>query len=531
MQNTTTTNRLAQFFNDYFFLLILLPVFVYFKLPHLNYPFYWDECWPYASAIQRLYDHGPSLMPNAIDPDYSRGHPMLFHFLAASWMKLFGRSHTVMHAFPLAIAVTLLIAVYTVGLRLFHKKVAILASLLVAFQVMFFVQSSFLLLEIFIALTGLLSIYCYTKRKYLLTALLLTALFYTKESGLVVGVVLGLDALRLFFDKKESWRTRWLNILSVAIPFFLIALFFIVQKVLLGWYIFPFHATLIDKSIGSFINKMKGCVGIVFINDLRYYLFLLLALLGIIAARLRKDWRYATVALPFLFGFALFQLTFGIKILLALFTVLFYASLLWGVRQVLKTIVLNAVQQKLIVLLTAFILLFFMFSSINMFIARYLIITLVPVLLITSVFIYHFSHAIAARVIYPVTVLIAGILCFAFYKDKGVADTNLGAFNAMRVQQHLVAYLEQHELYDQEIGTNAYLERMHLTDPYTGFLKSDRIFSKVHWEILDDTQVAIFSNIEPDYQYDALKANPSFKRVYRVAVGEAWGEIYVKAGK
>ena len=69
---------------------------------------------------------------------------------------------------------------------------------------------------------------------------------------------------------------------------------------------------------------------------------------------------------------------------------------------------------------------------------------------------------------------------------------------------------------------------MQLSDPYTGYLKSDKTFSKVHWEILDSTEVAIFNNIEPDYQYEKTKASPSFKRIYKVQKGKVWGEIYLR---
>ena len=93
-------------------LFIILLVFVALKIPHLHYAYFWDESWPYAPALRAMYLHGPGLMPNAIDPELSRGHPLLFHALAATWMKIFGTSHVSLHSFALLISILFLIFIY-----------------------------------------------------------------------------------------------------------------------------------------------------------------------------------------------------------------------------------------------------------------------------------------------------------------------------------------------------------------------------------------------------------------------------------
>ena len=86
-------------------LFLVLAIFIAVKLPALHYPFYWDESWSYAPGVKLMYLHGPSLMPNAIDLFYSRGHPLLFYASAASWMRLFGDSHISQHAFCLFLSI------------------------------------------------------------------------------------------------------------------------------------------------------------------------------------------------------------------------------------------------------------------------------------------------------------------------------------------------------------------------------------------------------------------------------------------
>ena len=90
---------MTAFVKKYWVLLLVLLVFVIFKIPHLFYPYYWDESWPYAPAIREMLHHGISLMPDAVNPELSRGHPLFFHAIAALWMKIFGSSHFAMHSF------------------------------------------------------------------------------------------------------------------------------------------------------------------------------------------------------------------------------------------------------------------------------------------------------------------------------------------------------------------------------------------------------------------------------------------------
>ena len=187
------------FLKDRLFLFVLLIVFICLKIPHLTLAYYWDESWPYVPAIFQMFARNISLLPGAVDPVLSRGHPLMFHALGAAWLHLFGTSHLSFHSFALFIAVCCLILVYEAGLRLFNKQTAMIASLLLATEVLFFVQSSLVLLELFIGFLAFAALYFYATRRFLITGIVLTMLFYTKESGMVLAGVLGIDAVIRFF--------------------------------------------------------------------------------------------------------------------------------------------------------------------------------------------------------------------------------------------------------------------------------------------------------------------------------------------
>ena len=279
-------------------LFVVLILFIAVKIPALHFPFYWDESWSYAPGVKLMYLHGPSLMPNAIDLFYSRGHPLFFYAAAAAWMKIFGDSHIAQHAFALVISVCLIASVYEVCLKIFNKRTAIISLAILPLQVMFFVQSTFLLPEVLIGLLILLTLYFYTQGKYLLTFLFGSMLLLTKESGMVLGLVLGIYAAANLLNRKELISDRIKSVLSILGSGLVIGAFYLLQKKLNGWYLFPEHTRLILWDWGNFWNTFKYTLEVLFYHDMRYHLFHLLLLLAVITAVHFKDIKYATPLLP-----------------------------------------------------------------------------------------------------------------------------------------------------------------------------------------------------------------------------------------
>jgi len=511
-------------------LFLVLVVFILCKIPHLFYPYYWDESWPYAVAIKDMYTHGISLMPSAVDPELSRGHPLFFHAIAALWMNIFGASHLSMHSFALSISVLFLVAVYEVGFRLFNQQVAVLSLLLVATQVVFFVQSSFVLFEMLVAFLAFLSLYFYIRGKYFLTILCLSALFYTKESGLVMGIVLGIDAIAGLFNKTNEWRRRLLSLASIVIPCMLIGIFFMLQKHIRGWYIFPFYNDLIEHRWASFwYNFRRNSLRNIFHDQLNYSYFILFLGVSLVAGVKNKNLKYLAVFLPAFIIYCVIDDHHSVTIYGIAFFLLFAFSvvvMLYALKQL--RVYRAAVEERWVVLSCSFIFCFFCFSSMNFFTFRYLLPAIVLLFFFIAVIIDKFIDRSYPVLYYPALLLILLIGFFSFKKDNDYGDTHLKAFYGMDVQQSVVDYLEKKNDYDKIIGTGSFLESQHLINPATGFLHTGKAFKNVSWYIDRKTDYAIFDNLEPDNRYNDFKKDTGFHLVYQYQKGEKWAEIYYR---
>lgn len=507
----------------------MLCVFVVLKLPHLSYPFYWDESWPYASAVRALATHGPSLMPNAIEADLSRGHPMLFHFFAALWVRLFGTSHVAMHTYPLLVSVLLLIAVYEIGLRLFGKKVGLMGVVLVALQEVVFVQSSLLLPEVQLALLGLLSLYLYATERYLYAGIALFMLFFTKESGVALGLVLGVDGVVSIFRRDRVWKMVAHKLLCVIAPTLLLGGFFLLNKHYHGWYIFPFHAQVIDHDWKHFWYKFRmGCMTDQFYTGYKYYYYLLLGVLAIAAYIKDRNWRYFGILIPILFGFYMLNDLRAGRILPSVpFFILFVIS--WGTALWMlahRSMFPQPQQRRFIVLTGWFAVCFIAFSTMNYYTYRYMMVSIIPMLVVTAALFGRVTDALHARLHYLCLACFGGVAYITISTNKGFGDTDLGAFDAMDVQQHVVTYMEQNGYQDKALCVPSFVEQQHFLDPRTGFLAGSKKFKDVQWLHDEHTDFALFDNIEPDNRREIIMKYPPYKLVYSYKKGEVWGEVY-----
>ncbi|OSZ78653.1 hypothetical protein CAP35_10505 [Chitinophagaceae bacterium IBVUCB1] len=521
------------FLKNRWLLIIVLLVFTILKLPHLSYPFYWDESWPYASGVIRMYEHGPSLMPGAIDGELSRGHPLMFHFLTSLWMKVFGTSHIAMHTFPLFIAILFLIAIHEAGLRLFDKQVAAAALLLVAFQQIYFVQSSFVLLEVLLAFLAFVSVYFYVTKRYLLAAIALTMLYYTKESGMMVGLVLGIDAIIGLFGKQKPAKEKLYGILALGTPIIAIALFFVLQKQVSGWYVLPLYSNGLEESWPAYYEKIRSASKVCFRDDLRKYFFALLLLLSVIAAiKNRKPAMLSMfIALPVV---ALLcsdsyhwllpnYLTVSLLPVVLLFVV--YAMFL-------ITGYTNTLQKRFVLLQICVVIVFFYYTAINMFfIDRYLLLAFVPVLFIATIYLTSIVRKINPKLFVPVLIIVLAIEAYGYKKEIGLSDAKIGAFDGLYVQQASMDFIEKNNWKNKYISVYENLQMLRLTDTTTGFINDNTPYKKVLWGIKPETEIVCLDNIENNRAVDSstsLKLDTNFKLVFRTQKGIAWAEVYLK---
>lgn len=474
-----------------------------------------------------MYHHGVSLMPTAIDGELTRGHPLFFHAIAALWMNIFGDSHIAMHSFALLISVLFLVAIYEAGLRVFNQRTAVLATILAAVQVVFFIQSSFVLFEMLVAFLCFLSIYFYVRERFILTALCLSALFYTKESGLIAGFVIGIDALISLFDKKYDWKQKLSRCVAVAVPCLLIATFFIIQKHIRGWYILPLYNDLIPHKWDSFwYNLNVLAIHSTVVRDLRHCYFILVLVLSVLVTIRKKDYRYLVIFLPFIaFYFCIdgetVHILSGVPFFCLLIISMVAALYVFTKLRVFQ----DEKQTQLITLFCAFVFCFLCFSAMNFFTPRYMLAAIVPLLFIAAALIERFTTLTWKILFYPSLLIIFTVAFFAFKDNKEFGDPDPRAFDGLEVHEKVVEFFEQNKYYDRAIG-GTFLETQHLINPATGFLRTDRYFTKVRWEIDQNSEFAIFDNLEPDYRYPVFNRDSSFTLVFRHQKGKAWGEVY-----
>lgn len=522
---------LAQFMLERLGLFILLVFFVLFKIPHLSVPFYWDESWSYAPGLQLMYQHGPSLMPNAIDTFYSRGHPLLFYASIASWMRLFGASHFSMHCFALFLSLALLIATFEVCRNLFNIRVAYSAATFLAVQVAFFVQASMCLPEIMVALLVLVSLYFFIAEKYLCLYLALAALLFTKESGAVLGIILGFAAFIELFNRKISWNGRVKKFISVALAGLSIGIFFLLQRKINGWFLFPEHTGLIKMDFGLFWGKLISSLNFLFNDDKRYWVFRLLAVGAVIGIFYKKKFLSIPIIITTIIFWAMFnnKLSFLPDRLMFVLIVLLFLSVLAGIIMSSKYEGTIHNISRFSTYSIAFFVLYLCFCGINFFTTRYLLCLLPIIAILISMFLDIFLKQWQFKPLWlliPVSFLVIGIR--GFQKDSSWGDLHLQAYNAMAVQQKVIHYLEQHDYFDRMIGVQSFQTAEHLKKPLTGMLSTGKTFKKVRWDIDGATELAIFDNIEPDYRYEEIKKDPSFYRILRVQSKEVWSEVYAR---
>lgn len=510
-------------------LILVLILFCIAKYPHLSYPYYWDESWPYAPAVEQMYQHGPSLLPSAIHQDLSRGHPLFFHAAAAVWANIFGLSHFSMHSFALFISLLFLIAIYEVGLRLFNMRVAIMSLLLVCTQLVFFIQASYLLLEVLVALLAFMSLYHYIKGNYLQLCIYLCALFYTKESGLIMGFVLGVDALaQLRHYRSTGAAVHVKRLAAIGIPCIITALFFIIQKQTHGWYVLPLHADLARVDWIHFWHNLSKLVadGTFARNYRQFYYALVLAVL--VYAAIKQKW-YGLFFLPVTAVLIYFmydkQDFIGSILHLIGFLIAIWASVYFMSR---PAIFPNVLQRRFVLLAGCFFVCFTLFSSFTFYTSRYLIISIVPSMCLLAILADRMTSITLPRLFYPLLVGMMGVSALAYKNNDGFGDTDLGCFDAMDVQKGIINYLEDHNYYDKKIATSGFLETQHMENPATGYLRGKRTFTKVQWGIDLWNLLIVFDNIEPDIRYSKTVNDTNFVRIYRIDRGTRWGEIYAR---
>ena len=518
---------MINFKSKYLPLVFIVLAFIVAKIPHLSDPHYWDESWSYATAVQKMYEKGPTLLPGSIDVDATRGHPLLFYAAAASWMKVFGDSLPSKHAFGLFISILLLITVYWVAYKLYNVRVAIIATILFASQIFFFVQSSMLLPEVMVTLFFFTSVYFFVAEKYVALAVSLTLLYLTKESGLVAGIVLGIAFLVSLFSKENSNQEKLKMFLALLFPGLIIVTFYVIQKAQYGWFFFPQHMGLIEAKLNVFLAKFQALLSVIIIDEKRKWLWMMMGALAAFCFIRKQEVKWLLYITPMAIVLFFIKASHFNFLINAIFTIVFILFILLICFQYGRKTSRNDHQNRFIILAALLSIAYLVFCSINFYTVRYLLSPLLFSLLVFAVWLDLIIKNLNFKLYVPIAIIFVALSTQSYLKNNNTSDTGLGTYTALAVQKDIIDYLESIKAQNSQIGVGAFVQRTNLQFAACGFIKNqDETFQHVRWDIDGQTDYALFDNLEPDSRYEAIKNDPNFELVHEVTKENVWAAVY-----
>lgn len=253
-------------------LLTLIIGFIAYKWPYLELPYYWDELGVYANGAITMAQQKISLAPNALQPHISRGHPLLSYAIFAIPYRIWGITPMVGHLAALSISVTLLISMYLFAKRFYSSWVGVLAVGILSCQALFLVQSGLVLPEVLLTLFSIWALYSIASSRYVLFAITASAALLVKETAIILPVVAICVELVSMLRTKKSLRPSIIKAIGIIAPFATYAIFLIIQKQQNGWYFFDVHTDSIDTSILAIAKKLYNYCSFLFWEQGRYWI-------------------------------------------------------------------------------------------------------------------------------------------------------------------------------------------------------------------------------------------------------------------
>ena len=491
---------------------------------YLNRAFYWDEAWVYAPALRVMAENGPSMLPDAIPEFYSRGHPLLFHFLGGSWLSIFGYSFVSYHVFGLLISIIFLFVVYFTFKEWGGNVIAIISVLLVGFNKTFFAEAANVTPEVLLALFGFLSIKYFIKFNGPLYFLFSAATVLTKETGIIVPAVTCLSFFTTtLIQKKPVFSIPFLKRGFILVsPIFIFILFMFIQYRFKGWFLFPEHTGMIQSSFPAVLSKFREIIKWIFIVDFRFLISAVI-LYGIL---LKYSWRSNSFYFIFsaIISFLILIHVDSDHLVLFIVGIIFLSFTLW---KIFENNMAEANTNKLNIYLTngIFILIYLIFTSMNYFTIRYLIL-LLPFCLFLLIIISHNLLQEQIRVFYFISILtICLSITFNFRHNTVGSLINQNDYTELRSE--LIKKLESESLYEKNFGVPDFVIRRTMEDVNIGILSGEKIFKNISWDIKDKEYI-ILNNFD---QYPNNQDLALYKLIEKLSKGVHWIEIWEKVEK
>ncbi len=444
-----------------------LLLFIVAKFNHLSLPHFWDEAWVYAPAVQEMILHGPSLAPSSIPVELSRGHPLLFHFLAALWGKLFGSSLLSLHAFSLMISCIFILSAYYVSSKLYNQKLGVVVVFYLILQSIFFAQSSMLLPEILLAFFSLFAVFGIAQKNWTLYFVFAGLAILTKESGIVICAGGLLHMLAMHILKREKFLIK--RMLLLLSPLLVFGIFILANKASHGWFLYPEHTDLLKLDPLSSLKSLKPIFVDHFIDQARFWILLSLVGITIYALKFTK-----------------------------------------------QRLLLDSNQ----ILLLSFSCSLILFSSLNFYTGRYMLPMYVP--LILSFFAFANAY-LTPKIFSCLSILLLCISGLSINDRRPIRDTNLSYLDFIPLQQEVVSYIESQA--DQKpIITCGFLTKNALRNKHAGYRNTTNVFSEFTANY-EKNSILIYSNIETK-DSNSIQVKKEFRPVLDLKKGVSWFKVY-----
>jgi 4-amino-4-deoxy-L-arabinose transferase-like glycosyltransferase len=517
--------HILHFIEKYALLLLglIITAFIIIKVPYLNYPYYWDEAWVYAPAVQYMAEHGPSLLPSSMPVDLSRGHPLLFQFLASIWVQVFGDSFISMHSFPLLISVLLLFSLYFFTARISNKIYAIAAVIVFSFLKIFYVQSVFVLPEILFSLLALWTLWGYVERNFWLMGIAGALLLLTKESGLVV--IFGLIILEVCFALRsinfsKSNAIVLLTLICSLLPF---GLFLFLQHQTHGWFFYPEHTGFVNTNTHDILVRMIDLGPTVF-GDNGIFAIVSLALISLLYWTIKYHIKL-TLKITTAIAAGIFVTLFMIKDLWTNNDLQIFLLLLLVVSGIFIFFLLprsyykNNKFEYFIWSAITIIFGYMIFTAMNFFSYRYLMIIFPLLVMLSMISMYSIQIPVKYLAIPIIFIL---VFLFPHLLQKGnFGDCEPSYINMVRLQQEIVEYMTKHSPQEAKIQAS-FLTKVSLNEPSAGYISENNAFHNFVWDGSHDYLISVnneFQNIVQENPHEVAE---------QIQLGEAKVKIYRK---
>ena len=477
-----------------------------------------------------MLESGPSLSPDSIDPSLSRGHPILFHFLAACWMTIFGSSFTASHAFSVFVAVLAIIAVYKLGQQLHSKAIGFWAAVLFSVQPLFIAQAGFLLPEVLLTLFVVLTILFYLRRNVIAYALAGTAILLTKETGILVIATLCLIELFEFIREKDFSKKRIIEFLATGSPVFLAFLYFLAQYFQFGWFMFPEHISMFETDPKIWSRKKGVVFNIIFFDQKRQLI------IGFALAAGALAWQKAPQVLRVLL--LMCGLTFLTMSKLESWLPDWYYCNVFPVVVAASTILLgkemlqSGSKRHLFIPLVAILTLaMVLFTSSHFIINRYLLF-LMPLLILASVLIVQMSMK-RSMWLFTVSMLFLGGMQYHYVNriDSKVSQIgNMTYVDQIHVMQKGFEYLEKNTDYSTDCYSGSFLIKQAMAYPVQGYVSNDNKPGCIVHHVPPQVNYVFLVSFETHAEVEWVKTDANFEQVFSETRGFHTSWVFKRIG-